>query len=148
MKILNLVSIFIFIALFLADCAQKSAPVNTTATNSTQVSNQTNSDDLYQHWIHSSEEQKTDGEQIFRPKDYKEFPPSRFRMQYIFRKNGECEWYFLSPDDNHRFKTGTWRIDPDDKNILQITKDGTTETYRIKELTKNLLRIVFVNSNS
>jgi hypothetical protein len=148
MKKSDLPKFLIFAACFSFGCVQKSSPVNTVATNSNQALSQTNSDDLYQHWIHSSEEEKTDSEQIFRPKDFKEFPPSRFRMQYIFRKNGECEWYFLSPDDNHRFKTGTWRIDPNDKNILQITKDGTTETYRIKELTKNVLRIALMEPKS
>ena len=62
-------------------------------------------------------------------------------MQYIFQKNGDCEWFFLAPDDGHHFKTGKWKIDPNDRDILHIIKDDTTESFRIIELTKDVLRI-------
>ncbi|HBU08300.1 MAG: hypothetical protein A2471_04955 [Omnitrophica WOR_2 bacterium RIFOXYC2_FULL_45_15] len=96
---------------------------------------------LCQRWVHSFEEQQqADKDSIYRPKDFKEFPGSRFRMQYIFYKNGDCEWYYLSPDDAHHFKSGKWRFDPR-KSTLQIIKSDITESYRVTELTKDMLRI-------
>jgi hypothetical protein len=98
--------------------------------------------DLYQHWVHSSEEEKTgEKDQIFRPAESREFPPSRFRMAYKFARNGNCEWLFLSPDDAHHFKAGKWKIDASDKTLLQITTNETMKSYRIAELSKNLLRL-------
>ena len=96
---------------------------------------------LCQRWVHSFEEQQqADKDSIYRPKDFKEFPASRFRMQYIFYKNGDCEWYYLSPDDAHHFKPGKWRFDPR-KSILQIIEGDITASYRMTELTKDMLRI-------
>jgi len=69
-------------------------------------------------------------------------------MQYVFYKNGDCEWYYLSPDDAHRFKSGKWRIASTDKNVLQIVKRDSTESYRIIELTKNILRIVLIKQSA
>lgn len=102
-----------------------------------------NADDLCQHWVHSYEEkQPGDKDQIFRPAAFKQFPPSRFRMQYKFARNGDCEWFYLAPDDAHYFKHGKWMLDPNDKTILRITKGVTTESFRITKLTKDLLRMV------
>ena len=104
-----------------------------------------NTEYLCQHWVHSFEEQKqTEKSQIYRTSDFKQFPPSRFRMQYIFYKNGDCEWYYLSPDDGHHFKRGRWRVDAHDKRVLQIIKDDTTESYRIIELTQDRLRMAII----
>ena len=105
--------------------------------------------DLCRHWVHSVEEQtRTQKAQIYRPSDFKQFPASHFRMQYVFYKNGDCEWYYLSPDDAHRFKSGKWRIASTDKNVLQIVKRDSTESYRIIELTKDILRIVLIKQSA
>jgi hypothetical protein len=98
--------------------------------------------DLLQHWIRSSEEEQPGGTvQIFRPAGSMEFPPSRFRMAYKFARNGGCEWYFLSPDDDHRFKPGNWRMDGSSNTLLQIPANGTTTAYRIVELSTKVLRL-------
>jgi hypothetical protein len=99
--------------------------------------------DLCQHWVHSWEEQKDPDvkDQIFRPAASRAFPPSRFRMAYKFAQNGDCEWFYLSPDDGHRFKPGKWLIDATDKTLLKITTDGETKSYRIAELSKDILRL-------
>jgi len=100
---------------------------------------------LCQQWVHSSEEQKgNDKTQLYRPSGFKQFPPSRGRMKYIFYKNGDCEWLFFSPDDAHRLKPGRWEIDSNDKRILRINKGDMTESYRVIELTKDILRIVLI----
>ena len=106
-----------------------------------------NVDYLSQSWVHSSEEQTENTKtQIYRPEGSRQFPPSRGRMRYKFFKNGDCEWYYLSPDDAHRFKPGKWKIDPDDNGILQIAKDNKTESYRVVQLTKDVLRIQLIQT--
>jgi len=96
---------------------------------------------LFQHWVRSSEEEESGGTvQIFRPAESMKFPPSRFRMAYKFAPNGGCEFYYLSPDDGHHFKPCTWTITAD-KLILQISADGQSTSYRIAQLTRQTLRL-------
>ena len=104
--------------------------------------------DLFQHWVDSREEQKDRGgkEQIFRPATSRQFPPSRFRMAYKFSEDGECEWMFLDPADGHHFKPGKWEIDSGDKSVLKITADGRTNSFRIVELSKDILRLAPVRA--
>ena len=96
---------------------------------------------LCQHWMHSREEQQGEQVELYRPANFKQFPPSRFRMQYVFAKDGTCKWMFLSPSDAHQLKDGTWKIDPSDASVLQIVKGETTESYKVIELTKDLLKL-------
>jgi hypothetical protein len=98
---------------------------------------------LCQHWRESREEGKQGAaELIFRPADGAfKFPPSRFRMAYKFSPNGECEWMFLDPADAHHFKPGKWEMDAKDETLLKITADGKTDTFRILELSKDILRL-------
>jgi len=58
---------------------------------------------FYQHWVNSYEEQ-TGGDIIFRPEGSMQFPPSRFRMAYIFNLDGSCQYKYLSPNDAHRME--------------------------------------------
>ena len=58
---------------------------------------------FYQHWVNSYEEQ-TNGSVVFRPTGSKEFPPSRFRMAYIFNLDGSCQYKHLSENDAHRME--------------------------------------------
>jgi hypothetical protein len=97
---------------------------------------------LFQHWVRSTEEEQAGGTvQIFRPAGSREFPPRRFRMAYKFARDGSCEYYFLSPDDAHRFKPCRWTIGGSDGKTLQVSADGTTTTFRIIELSAKLLRL-------
>jgi hypothetical protein len=99
--------------------------------------------DLVQHWVRSYEEELPgDSVQVLRPADSRTFPPSRFRMAYKFAADGTCEWFFLSPDDAHRFKPGRWTIERGDERLLRITADSLTTTFRIAELTPSVLRLV------
>ena len=93
---------------------------------------------LCQHWIHAREEEQGNGVQIYQPSTLKKFPPSRFRMQYIFAKEGMCKWMFLSPVDAHQLKDGKWKID--DRG-LQIIKGEATESCKVMELTKDTLKL-------
>lgn len=127
---------------FSDSCKVKSETSNIVSATPEMIVTDTRTKYLSQHWIHSYEEQQQNSTtQIFRPIGYKDFPLSRFRMEYNFKENGECEWYYLSPDDNHRFKKGKWKFDPKNKDILQITKDDVVESYKIIELNKDRLEI-------
>lgn len=99
---------------------------------------------LIQHWVHSREEQKNPNaeEQIYRPAKSRKFPPSRFRKAFKFSEGGDCEWMFLDPADRHHFKPGKWEINPGDNSVLKITGDGKTNSFRIVELSKDILRLV------
>lgn len=58
---------------------------------------------FYQHWVNSFEEQ-TGVVQVFRPAGSREFPTSRFRMEYVFNADGSCQYKALSPMDAHSMK--------------------------------------------
>ena len=103
---------------------------------------------LLQSWVRSYEEEpRTPTESIhwFRPSIFKQFPPSRFRMQYIFNEDGRCEWLFLHPSDAHFMKQGTWEADPQDNRVILIyDTNGTlveSVSFRIVEIEEDLLRV-------
>lgn len=101
---------------------------------------------LDQHWLHSFEEEQNGSEaDIYRPHGYKNFPPSRFRMQYIFEKNGHCKWFYLAPNDSHHFKPGKWKQDADDSEVIIIERGGQGIRYRILELNEDILRITRID---
>jgi hypothetical protein len=103
---------------------------------------------LAQHWVHSREEETQGSDvQIYRRENYKEFPPSRFRMQYIFSADGKCKWYYLAPNDAHHFRDGTWKIDANAENIIHIEQDKTV-SYQIVELTEEVLRMVLTTTKT
>ena len=122
-------------ALFAApDTAQASGAA------ATGTRRQIDTNDLFQHWVHSREEEERGATiQIFRPVASMDFPPSRFRMAYKFARNGRCEFLFLDPGDGHYFKPCTWTISAD-KLMLQISANRGTTSYKIAELNGKILR--------
>ena len=131
----------VFAILGLSACAQAVDPKPTRAPVAIDVG------DLSQHWVHSSEEERSgESVEVYRPAASRTFPPSRFRMAYKFAPGGGCELYFLSPDDAHRFEPCEWSIGPGDEPILRVTADGTTTSFRIVELSMNVLRLVRVRA--
>jgi hypothetical protein len=122
-------------ALFAApDTAQASAAA------ATGTRRQIDINDLFQHWVHSREEEQPDVKiQTFRPAASMDFPPSRFRMEYKFARDGRCEFLFLAPNDGHYFKPCTWTISAD-KLMLQISANRGTTSYSIAELNGKILR--------
>ena len=126
------------------------------ASQSNQTSIDIKMEYLCQHWIHSFEEQQdpeADEDQIYRPKDFKVFEARgwRGRETYVLYKNGDGQWLRgPGPDDRSYFDTVKWRVNPNDKSILQIekyyaTQHVRTETYRIVELTKDRLRMTLLH---
>ncbi|HAH20686.1 MAG: hypothetical protein A2Y00_04750 [Omnitrophica WOR_2 bacterium GWF2_43_52] len=100
---------------------------------------------LYQTWFNSYEEQESRTESIetYRPEGFKEFPPSRFRNEYIFKEDGSCQWLVLHPADAHYLKSGTWEVSPDDDQVILIydQQHSLQKSFRIIEIQKDLLRI-------
>lgn len=141
--ILQTLTLLAFSTAYCADGLPWSRPANGERTKADPKLVEIDTDDLCQHWVHSREEEGPgDKDQIFRPADSKKFPPSRFRMAYKFAKNGDCEWFYLSPTDAHHFKSGKWTVDPKDKTVIKITTEGTTTSFKITELTKEILRLI------
>jgi hypothetical protein len=86
-------------ALFLSACAGMEG-----SDESTKPKESLNTS-FYQHWVHSFEEQNGQKvSNVFRPKDSRQFPPSKFRMEFAFDTSGECNYKFLSPVDRHEIR--------------------------------------------
>ena len=94
-----------------------------------------------QDWVHSQEEDPEDNYHIdiFRPSNYKEYPPSRFRMEYHFKEDSVLEWLYLSPIDAHHFKTGKWWIEYEENPLLKAEMDSLISTFEILELNDSTL---------
>ena len=113
-----------FLMLFIG-CNKNLAQKNAT---SQSVDAQTNisdalPDSFYEvTWLRAREEEAENGPQIFRPSDYKTFPPSRFRAKYVFHRDGTCEYLYLSPNDRHAMKSGEWTYEKGDKRL--VVRDG------------------------
>ena len=123
-------------ALFAApDTAQASGAA------ATKTRHQIDINDLFQHWVHSREEEQRGATiQIFRPVASMDFPASWFRMAYKFARNGRCEFLFLDPGDGHHFRPCTWKISAD-KLMLQIRTNRWSPSYKIAELNGKILRL-------
>jgi len=92
-------SILVLLSIFLPACAGKEA------SGSAGGSKMADNMNFYQDWVHSYEEQNGDKVlNIFRPKGSREFPASRFRMEFAFDASGQCNYKFLSPTDRHEMR--------------------------------------------
>lgn len=59
---------------------------------------------FYQHWLNAYEEETAGGPIVFRAKDSMAFPPSRFRMAYVFNTDGSCQYRELAANDAHAMR--------------------------------------------
>ena len=80
------------------------------------MSNQINQDVLYQHWVHSHEED-TNTEMVFRPATYN-FPRSRGRRSFELKTDGILVEGGIAPDDRRQETQGTWQLQDSDKLVL------------------------------
>ncbi len=98
--------------------------------------------DLCNCWMHSREEQESNSDdRIFRPCDYKEFPPSRFRQSYTFNSDGSCKYLFLAPTDGHYNKDATFTFDNESKELVIKKKEGGEMRMQLLTLEKDLMLI-------
>lgn len=97
---------------------------------------------LCQQWLRSNEEERPGDEmQVFRPKTFQKFPPSRFRMQYVFVKDGSLKWLDLVSNDAHQLKDGKWKFSAEKPGIIQIIKGDVIESHRVTGLTRDVLKL-------
>lgn len=66
------------------------------------------SDLLLNCWRHAYEEETGPEEKVYRPCDYTNFPPSRYRATYEFLAEGACRYSVLAPNDAHYMESGSW----------------------------------------
>jgi hypothetical protein len=64
---------------------------------------------LVQHWVHSHEED-TPGQKVFRPAAHP-LPPSRGRLSFDLRSNGDLVHYGIGPTDRTQGAPGVWSYD-------------------------------------
>ena len=93
-------------------------------------------------WTNSREEVTKSSISIFRPCNYKSFPPSRFRDRIQFEPNGKCSWLFLAPNDGHHMVAGNWIYEKTKQNII-ITDATGNKVYKFKviSISKDLLEV-------
>lgn len=84
-------------------------------------------------WTNSYEENAADAVdiEVYRPCNFKEFPPSRFRMKFDLQKNNVCEYSVLAPNDAHKTSTGTWEYQTNSATLL-IKDENDTVVHKFK----------------
>ncbi len=82
--------------------------------------------DIYQHWIHSHEEDANDTN-VFRPSSY-DFPLSRGREGFDIKDNGTFIKYAIAPDDKSEKVIGHWKSEGLNK-IRVYFDDPQKESY-------------------
>ena len=91
-------------------------------------------------WKHAYEEETPGDLKVYRPCDFMEFPPSRYRSTYIFKDNNACDYLELSPNDAHFFSTGRWEYNAETGILLIKDKnDMVLTTFAVVELAADKL---------
>lgn len=92
--------------------------------------------DLYQHWIHSYEDDNTVQEyRTYRPSTYP-FPPARGREGFEIKENGIFISHPIAPVDGNLTIKEKWTLNNDE---LIVTGKTITNKYKIISLTKEKL---------
>ena len=102
--------------------------------------------DLYGKWINSSTEENSIIK-VYRREDYQSYPPVRFRHEFIFYPDGECEYLILVPYDIPEYLRLRWRLLKEDHNIIYLYNENARreKSLRIELLDQNLLKFIWVN---
>jgi hypothetical protein len=101
---------------------------------------QVNQEALYQHWIHSHEED-TDTQIVFRPATYN-FPRSRGRRSFELKPDGSLVEGGMAPDDRRQATPGTWELRGGDTLALYTTSASEpSRVMRIAAVDKDRLVI-------
>ena len=100
---------------------------------------------LKKNWTRSYEEETSNGIQIYRPSEYKEFPPSRYRQVIGFEENNVCRYLVLADNDAHFMEKGKWEYNEKTK-IIQIYNSNSEIKYKFEvvEQTNNLLKLKYI----
>ncbi len=92
-------------------------------------------------WTDSREEsQLNPNGLVFRPSDFKKFPPSRFRFKMELSKDGSCKYLYLHPTDRHKMVSGKWDYDAKTQTLKIFDGgDKIVKSYRVSKTDKDLL---------
>lgn len=78
-------------------------------------------------WKNSREESKDPAlSTAFRPCDFMEFPPSRFRFSFELKKEGECKMSMIGATDAHYMENGTWTFNKKTNLLELFDKEGNS----------------------
>ena len=97
--------------------------------------------DLIGCWTNSYEEnQSFENNQVYRPCDYKEFPPSRFRFIMDLKSDNTCEYLNLSTNDGHQMTSGHWSFDKKTETItIQDKNEKEIKKLIVKKAQKDIV---------
>lgn len=96
---------------------------------------------IYQHWIHSYEED-VEEMQIYRPHDY-QFPPSRGRDGFEIKENRQFIFYTIGATDRPQAIVGKWELL--DETKLKVSLEGREDqsfTLEVVELRDQYLKVI------
>jgi hypothetical protein len=98
---------------------------------------------LYNCWTDSREENPEGAKTyIYRPCDFKDFTPSRYRHRIEFKANGECSSLKLSPTDAHYMAPAKWTYNKDQKIVtVKDETDAVIFKFKIVSLSKDRMEI-------
>lgn len=92
---------------------------------------------LYQHWVHSHEED-TATEKVFRPATFN-FPRSRGRKGFELKADGTLMNVGIGPTDRPTKSANTWQIENDTITFHQESDATTRQTMNIVSVDANRL---------
>lgn len=61
---------------------------------------------------------------IYRPCNFKDFAPSRYRAIIDIKEDYTCQYSQLSPVDAHSLKHGVWKFDKEESVLQVIDTEG------------------------
>ena len=124
----------VVVALGLLGCSHDASERNPSPTQATQAL----PDSLWQHWIHSFEDDGP-GFRAYRPKGYA-FPPARGREGFRLERDGRYVLYAIARGDGNAETAGTWkRVAPDTLEVKPA--GGDAERLQILSVTDGLLKL-------
>lgn len=102
--------------------------------------------DLFNCWSASYEEDEASSmTKNFRLCDYDKFPPSRFRQQLQFSKDGMVKILNVGATDAHFFSDHKWTYDKKKKLVTILDKDGKAfMRFKINSVAKDKLKVTHI----
>jgi hypothetical protein len=101
---------------------------------------------LFKHWTHSHEED-TGGSQVYRPAGHP-FPPSRGRIAFEFKPDGELLYGGIGPTDRQTLSSGTWNLAEDGRTLVLRVPDEVEQTLEIESLSDDRLVVRRLDSRA
>lgn len=95
-------------------------------------------------WSDSREENKEGSSTtIYRPCDFKNFPPSRFRFKVELNEGGSCKYLHLASNDAHYMAPGTWSYNERDQYLeIADQKGNLIKRWKILNLQNDIMEVV------